>query len=256
MPLPTFTKLGPSPSFDDLVKKVNVLSGELSNLMLNLDSLNVVSLTADHIDAGTIDANVVTIRSDLTAGAYVQIDGNGMVINNGSFNTFTADINGAVTMTSALIQSSSSYPRIVMDPTNDLFVAYETATDYIALEPIGSFNSAPGLNIVQGANNVVMGFGAGSTSTVGLYSSVEFEMRMPNGLLMPGNTMWTDFTNLKNLTSGLNLQQTLNAKATAGAATSTDGSHNHGIPNGTVLMVDGGGTVTFVTSGSHSHTQT
>lgn len=35
--------------------------------------------------------------------------------------------------------------------------------------------------------------------------------------------------------------------------THTQGSHNHGIPDGTVLMVDGGGTVTFVQSGGFSH---
>ena len=32
------------------------------------------------------------------------------------------------------------------------------------------------------------------------------------------------------------------------------GTHNHGIPNGTVLAVDGGGTVTFSESGAHTHT--
>lgn len=45
----------------------------------------------------------------------------------------------------------------------------------------------------------------------------------------------------------------------AGVATSShvQGNHNHGIPDGTVLMVSGGGTVTFSASGgfTHSHTQ-
>lgn len=48
----------------------------------------------------------------------------------------------------------------------------------------------------------------------------------------------------------------VDTKATAGASTSSVSNHNHGIPDGTVLMVDGGGTVTFVASGGHSHTQT
>ena len=98
-PIPTFSKLRPDPDFNDIVSKVNTLVGEMTNLILNLDSLNVVSLTADHIDAGTIDASIVTIRSDLTAGAYVQIDGNGLQIYNGSIFTFEADINGEVTAT-------------------------------------------------------------------------------------------------------------------------------------------------------------
>lgn len=48
--------------------------------------------------------------------------------------------------------------------------------------------------------------------------------------------------------------------AKSGVATSShvQGNHNHGIPDGTVLMVSGGGTVTFSASGgfTHSHTQT
>jgi len=36
-------------------------------------------------------------------------------------------------------------------------------------------------------------------------------------------------------------------------STGSVGTHNHGIPDGTVLVKDGGGTVTFSASGSHSH---
>lgn len=100
MPLPTFTGLPPHADFDDVKKKVNKLTQELTNLMVNLDSLNVVSLTADHIDAGTINAGLVTIRADLTGGAFIQLDAaTGMIINNGTINTFEADINGEVTAT-------------------------------------------------------------------------------------------------------------------------------------------------------------
>ena len=35
--------------------------------------------------------------------------------------------------------------------------------------------------------------------------------------------------------------------------TSTSAKHDHNIPNGTVLMVSGGGTVTFQDDGDHSH---
>lgn len=98
MPVPTFTGLGPDPQYGDIVNKVNRLTAELTNLMLSLDSLNVVSLTADHIDTGTLDANIVTIRSDLTGGAYVQIDNNGIIGNDGTQNTFVLDTNGDVSL--------------------------------------------------------------------------------------------------------------------------------------------------------------
>jgi len=35
--------------------------------------------------------------------------------------------------------------------------------------------------------------------------------------------------------------------------TDTESSHDHGIPNGTKLLVDGGGTVTWSSDGNHSH---
>ncbi|KAA8747100.1 hypothetical protein [Paenibacillus sp. UASWS1643] len=106
MPIPDLSGVPPWASFDDHQSKLNDIVAKYNNLLVNLDSLNVVSLTADHIDAGTIDANVVTIRSDLNAGAFVEINGNGMRINNGSRDTFTADINGMVTMTGATIRNN------------------------------------------------------------------------------------------------------------------------------------------------------
>lgn len=272
MPIPTFTKLGPSPSFDDLVKKVNVLSGELSNLMLNLDSLNVVSLTADHIDAGTIDANVVTIRSDLTAGAYVQIDGNGMVINNGSINTFTANINGNVTMTSATIRSLASGERVEIDSTGlhtyDAF-GFERIT--IGTAPVEGVKAIT-FRDTTGAAKSVMVYdtetvdGSSRTGQYIVGPNAQYLLLSDDGDIRIQNDQLSGFRAVSSSRPEINsggggweaiaFKSEVDTKATAGSSTSTDGSHNHGIPNGTVLMVDGGGTVTFVTSGSHSHTQT
>jgi len=70
MPVPTFTGLGPKPEYNDIVNKINTLVAELTNLMLNMDSLNVVELIADHISAGTITGS--TIQS--TDGAFPRIE--------------------------------------------------------------------------------------------------------------------------------------------------------------------------------------
>jgi hypothetical protein len=255
MPTPNLPSIGDQPSQRQILDYIAKLQRDLEWLLSNLDDLNVRRITADIIYAGTIDANVVTIRSDLTAGAYVQIDGNGMVINNGSFNTFTADINGQVTMTRALIQSNpSGYPRIVMDPTTNLFGAYQSAANYALINPINSFSSAPAFSSVEGSDEIVLGFGAGTLTRAGLYSSGEFEIRTPVGLNMPV-TRFTNWTTVLNMLTGNNLQQDLNAKATSGAATSSVGNHDHGIPAGTLLAVSGGGSVTWVPSGGHFHTQ-
>lgn len=64
-------------------------------------------------------------------------------------------------------------------------------------------------------------------------------------------TISTSFSNIND--GATTLTTHLNGKATKTTATSND-THDHGIPNGTVLLVSGGGTVTF-TSNTHSHTQ-
>lgn len=46
----------------------------------------------------------------------------------------------------------------------------------------------------------------------------------------------------------------LSSATVTGLSTDSTGTHNHGIPDGTVLAKDGGGTVTFVESGAHAHT--
>lgn len=122
MPIPTFTGLGPDPQYEDIVNKVNTLVAELRNLMLTLDSLNVVSLTADHVDTGTLNANLVTIRSDLLGSSYLQLDGNGIRANNGVIDTFeigsdgNAYFRGNITsdaiITGALIKTAATGARI------------------------------------------------------------------------------------------------------------------------------------------------
>ena len=118
MPTPSSITIGDNPTLKEVVDYVIKLERDYTWLLQNLDDLNVTRLTAEVIKTGTLDANVVTIRSDLSGGAYVQIDGNGMVINNGSTNTFEADIDGNVAMTSATIRndlSSAGYVQIDND---------------------------------------------------------------------------------------------------------------------------------------------
>lgn len=115
MPVPTFTRLGPQPEYNDLVNKINTLVAELTNLMLNMDSINVTSLSA-----GTV------IVYDLDGGpGTITLTKDGMIINNGTIDTFTIDINGNVTMTSALIRSVSSGERVAIDSTG--FHSYDSS---------------------------------------------------------------------------------------------------------------------------------
>lgn len=211
MPTPDTNGLPPFADFEMVKAKLNELVNKYNTLLVNLDSLNVVSLTADHIDAGTIDANLVRIRSDLTAGAYIEIDGNGMVINNGSFDTFTADINGQVTMTRALIQSSpGGFPRIVMDPDNQLFAAYSSATSFAALTYNGEMGY-PALDIRNSSDVINIGFNNSMLANSGIYSSNSFEVRSLGSIYLSSSDIrMTGWNNLKNF-DGDSLQDELNS---------------------------------------------
>lgn len=259
MPVPTFTKLGPRPEFEDLVRKINTIVGELTNLMLNMDSLNVVELTADHISAGTIDANIVTIRSDLTAGAFVQINGNGMVINDGTQNTFTADILGQVTMTGATVRSKSGiYPYVVMDPDNDLFGAYGGPDQFLIMDSLDNTSDTPALIFRDGSSPIATllyvdpdenEFNIGSTRNIRIsggisgYTQIDTEVRI------------TDWSELYNRIASQTLQQALDLKAAKGGVTSTASSFNGSIPIGATWDTSLG-PVTWTGIPSHAHNQT
>lgn len=297
MPIPDLSGVPPWASFDDHQSKLNDIVAKYNNLLVNLDSLNVVSLTADHIDAGTINANVVTIRSDLAAGAFVEINGNGMRINDGSRDTFTADINGMVTMTGAtirnnlgagfiqlsdqgmainngsyntftantagyvtmtgaLIQSQTGYPYVIMDPGSTLFGAYSAANNYLTVQALPGSAQSPQLVMAGPFSNMTMyvaGLGAYFSATG---ADVNITTNR-NIYLSPGANIYdviVPFDQFKDDATGRTLYQELLGKASSGVSTGLSGSHNHGIPDGTVLVTPTG-TVTFFAAGQHSHAQ-
>jgi hypothetical protein len=258
-PLPSFTGAPSWSSVDDIRRQMNSICDDLNFFFTNLDSLNVKHLTADVIDAGTLNANLVTIRSDLTAGAYIQIDGTGFTINDGTRDTFHADINGQVTMTGAVVQSALGYPRVVMDPTGNLIGAYQDSDDFISLVPL--FSGTPSVNFtasgtLRGQIHVETSSNdlriVGTSGILLQTSSGDIELRPAT---IGGLVTIPSWSLLYSSGTSTDLQTYLNGKAGVGANTSSAGGHTHGIPNGTVLMVDGGGTVTFSSEPDHSHTQ-
>jgi hypothetical protein len=250
MPTPDTNGVPPWADFEDLKNKINEIVAKYNNLLVNLDSLNVVSITT----------NSTTITSDLDGGAFIRLDGNGMVVNNGTFDTFKVDIDGNVTMTSATIQSQSAYPRVVMDPASDLFGAYNTANDYIAIE--ANYGGAPSLNFFSGGNllarmDMLLGFEILNVSNT---QRMVIDGGNPNpGTDMNGNFYFGGWDRIIDNNSGTTLQQELDAKANYNVNTSLAGAgtYNGGIPINTVLQVAGGGTVTWagINIGNHTHTQ-
>lgn len=153
MPVPDFGGLPPKPDFNDIVIKVNELVQQLRNLLMNLDSLNVIDLVAETITSGTINANVVTIEAD-DGNKYYRFDENGIVAFNGTNNTLDFDLNtGLLTLISVLVQSATGYPRVEINSVNNLIAAYAAANNYIGFNPIGAGN-VPALSLVF--NNILV----------------------------------------------------------------------------------------------------
>jgi hypothetical protein len=174
---------------------------------------------------------------------------------------------GKMVATSALIESDSNYPKVVLDPNGDLIGAYTSATTSIVIHAFNGGTGAPYLEWTNGSLNVSIDLTSG-VFTIG--GNSDAELRFPSGdldlkgrdnfLYADNFTHVPDWNQLKDDNSGNTLQDELDTKATVGNPTSSNGggSFNGGIPPGTVLMVSGGGTVTWsgITIPNHSHTQT
>lgn len=258
MPTPSLPELGDNPSSKQITDYVVKLQRDLDWLLQNLDDLNVKRIRADSIYAGTIDASVVTIRSDLTGGAYVKIDGTGMVINNGMFDTLTADIHGKLTLTEILIQSRIGYPKLELDSDSNLFSAFASATEYVQLsvfEPISSvptlqFANMPTLALIYLGSDALYINGGLDITLIGDNINLDLFDSSSGYIQIPG------WSSVLSVMDGETLQSALAGKASVGMSTGPDGAHNHGIPAGTQLMVVGGGAVTWIPAGSHMHIQT
>lgn len=111
----------------------------LADFINHMDSLNVGEL-----DAGTV------IVYDLDGGpGTITLTKDGLIVNNGTFDTFTVDINGNVTMTSAVVRSSTGYPRVELNSNTNLIAAYQTANESIQINP-NSFSGDPEINFFHG----------------------------------------------------------------------------------------------------------
>lgn len=95
MPLGSFgSPLGSGASLPDVLDALARLQKEVTYLLNGgLDTLNVNELSADVINAGTLNAGLVAIQSALT-GATITIDGNGFKAVYTSGVTITIDQNG------------------------------------------------------------------------------------------------------------------------------------------------------------------
>lgn len=239
---------------NELAKTQKALRYLLSNG--NIDTENVRELNAEVVNAGTLNTNLVTILSQI-GNKFLKIDENGMVGNNGSQNVLNFDLNtgnlsiaGIITalagmiggwtiQNNALYSRTTTYPRVVIDPSNNEVTFYASATKYIR---IGSLNfhhggSEPFIDIWNGSDYVSI-----SLNDFYLVFEGSREARFTFPLLRLSNIVSVNFGNFIDEITGdsiwdieSGLQNQINNKA----------DHFNGY-NGPVVVGDGfGGTKTL-----------
>lgn len=232
MPVPDFSGLPPFADFNDVTTKINDLVQRLRQLLLTLDTLNIRSLHAKVIEAGTITADKLTVEELSAISA--------------NLGHITAGLIESVEIYGSYIATrKDEYPRSEMSDTNDLFGAYLTALESIEIE--ADYGGVPSIKInkdgqVKARISTLLG-----TLLIDAIGQAEINVTNNGNLLLPA------FNRI--FGGGLNLGTEINKRAVAGVSTRPSGSHNHGIPDGTVLRTADGGTVTFYSAASHTHEQ-
>lgn len=292
MPVPTFTKLGPSPEFNDLVKKINTLVSELQNLMLGVDSINVFEVggwrvTLDQLASSDGDVGMSTTdtagddirfwagdaktgtpkfkvtKSGILSATDGIFDGK-ITADEGQIGGFTITATALTAVTGGTIQNKSASGDKV----------YLNDTGFHANDAAGVERLTIGTTPAQGAKALIGRDSSGTAQSVYTYDTETVDSASRTGQFITAHGAYILIDNSGDIriqaadgrgfravsgTPEINDGFGWTTIAKAGVATSShvQPNHNHGIPDGTVLMVDGGGTVTFSASGgfTHSHTQ-
>lgn len=216
---------------DYLTNEVAKLQKTVRYLMNGgLDTDNVNELNANVVNAGTLNTNLVTVRAE-DGNRYYQINENGIQAFNGSIYTLLFDlasgnlsisgiiealggrIGGWSIVGNALYSSTSTYPRVVLDPDNSQIMYYFTETSYIMIssDQSGQF---PAITFVRGGR--VSQIGQGMTeflmSTVfgqDMVASAGGNLRL---IANSGNVQFQSWGKIFNSLLNQTLEQALNNK--------------------------------------------
>lgn len=134
MPVPDTSGVPPFADFEMLKSKMNEIVQKYNNLLVNLDTLNVVSLDAKVITAGTITADKLTV-TELSA-----ISAN--------LGTITAGLMTAVNIIGSYITTADgTYPRIDFSSTDNLLTAFNDALNKMYISPSNGGSPAIGADV-------------------------------------------------------------------------------------------------------------
>lgn len=176
---------------------------------------------------------------------------------------FRVTESGKAYLTGAEISSSGSYPKVVMDPTNALFGAYTSATEYLEVrsQHYSSGYTSPLVEFGFGGNIAFMYYNAGG---FGLSVAADIKINANGDLVKISHGRFDDWGKVSTPTESLLTKFTAyDASITAintALATHTHSvtipAHNHGLPDPTNLATSSGGSVTHSASGGGTYTAT
>lgn len=212
---------------------------------LDVNNISANSITAEKIVAGAVTASKIDVDELSAISANLGHITAGLVESIQIFGSYIATRNG-------------DYPRAEMSNTSNAFRAYFSEDYYVSIE--SNLDGTPLITLVSPWNVTTIHsdqYGA----SIQTDKDLTIRSQIGNIILDEGmegtgsNIVIRDFTSIFSTFDGESIGSALNQKATSGISTSLSGSANGGIPIGTQLMVNGGGTVTWTGIPSHSHAQ-
>jgi len=249
----------------DQIQDLAITNAKVGNLEITgakianatIGNAKISDLSASKIDTGTLNvgAGGVTVQT-AASGARLVLNSTGLKIYDaGDVNTVAINSDGSASFTGSIESGSSITGATITGST----LTTATSGTRVAIGTGGS--SLADINIFHGASNILQ-----------ILDGIDYiRMHSPDVDLYLGKTghdtfpegTW-DFSGatVTGLPAGSTDADTLDGHDSSyfatsthdhGGSTGTNGTHNHGIPDGTVLMVDGGGTVTWTESGAHPH---
>ncbi len=242
MPVPDIGGLPPYANFDDVTVKVNDLVQRLKQLLLNLDTLNIRSLNAKVIEAGTITADKLNVNELSAISANLGHIISGLIE--------SVEIYGSYIST-----NRTGYPKAEMSNTNNMFGAFKSPDNSLMIyspsdkfSPVEKF-SAGGVDsyIFYDPTDNRFSF-TSNNAVINISTGPAIEIYSTNTRVISWNTLFNNST-------GRSLQQDLDTKATKGADTGSAGPFNCGIPIGTVFKDVNGVPYTWQGVPAHTHTQ-
>lgn len=238
-------------TLEDLYEVVAKLQKTLKYLIngnLDFENLRARSIKADNIEVGSLTAEEIAANT-ITADKMLVNELSAITAKLGKITS--GEIYGTYIAT-----NEGTYPRAEMNNTSKHFRALASDDKYTEITT--AFGGAPAFHSTDGeTQGFIQTFTIlGNTFIIGSTHDIDLRPGTGRRVSIPSWSQVYSEGDHQTLATALNnLATAIDNAATKGISTGLSGGHNHGIPDGTQLMKNGGGTVTWSAASSHTHEQ-